>query len=544
MIKKITQMRTIKLKHIRNLAAAGVGALMLAACTKDFERINTDPYGLSEEDLKADFRLIGEPFRQIQTNIYAVSPGWVMQVQQNLQGDIWSGYMGVPGPFGNGGNNNSTYNLIDGWNEVMWGCAYGSYAPAPNVAVMPVASTINRLAGEEFKDFKAWMLILKVLVMHRVSDVYGPIVYTKYGKPNPDKSVDYDAQKDAYYAFFEDLNTAIGTLTPLASSPLKPFERFDLVYDGTYKAWLRFANSLRLRLAIRIAKADPAKAKTEGEAALAHPAGLLELPADDAAVDISPTPNPYNTYTNSYNDIRMGAPMESLLTGYNDPRIGKYFVPATAVPGGVYKGVRTGIALPDKIYADYSRLADMPGRMQLMTAAEVWFLKAEAALRGWAGAGNAKNNYEKGVQTSFAQHGAGDAAAYLANSTSKAAPYTDTKNAGNNVPAGNPYLSTITIRWEEGDAFERKLERIITQKWIAMFPDGQEAWSEFRRTGYPKLFPVVVNNSGGKIPTATFIRRVNFSQTEYATNPKGVEKAVTLLGGPDNGGTRLWWDKP
>jgi hypothetical protein len=77
-----------------------------------------------------------------------------------------------------------------------------------------------------------------------------------------------------------------------------------------------------------------------------------------------------------------------------------------------------------------------------------------------------------------------------------------------------------------------------------MYPDGQEAWSEFRRTGYPKLFPVVINTSGGKIPTGTFIRRVNFITEEYATNKAAVGRAVQTLGGPDNGGTRLWWDKP
>ncbi|MGX5819592.1 SusD/RagB family nutrient-binding outer membrane lipoprotein [Chitinophaga lutea] len=538
-------MTTFKQKHIRNLAMAGLGAaLTLGSCTKDFERINTDPYGLSKDDLKADFRLIGEPFKQIQNSIYAVSPSWVMQVQQNLQGDIYSGYMGVPGPFGNGGNNNATYNLVDGWNEVMWGCAYGSYAPASNVAVMPVAAVIDNLTGTEFPDFKAWMYILKVLTMQRVSDVYGPIIYTKYGKPNPDNSVDYDSQKDAYYAFFADLEKAINILTPLAGSTQKPFERFDITFDGTYKQWLKFANSLRLRMAIRISKIDPAKAKTEGEAALANAGGLLETPVtDDATIDISPTPNPYNTYSSSWNDIRMGAPMESILKGYKDPRIGKYFVTSDAVPGQ-YKGIRTGIALPDKIYADYSKLAEMKNEMQLMTAAEVWFLRAEAAIRGWAKAGDAKTNYENGVKASFAQHGAGDPTTYLADNTSKAAPYVDTKNATNSVPAGDQYLSTVTIRWEEGDAFERKLERIITQKWIAMFPDGQEAWSEYRRTGYPKLFPVVINNSGGKIPTATFIRRINFVRDEYSGNPKGVQGAITKLGGPDTGGTRLWWDKP
>ena len=82
----------------------------------------------------------------------------------------------------------------------------------------------------------------------------------------------------------------------------------------------------------------------------------------------------------------------------------------------------------------------------------------------------------------------------------------------------------------------------MTQKWLAMFPEGQEAWTEFRRTGYPKLFTVVNNKSNGTIDRQTQIRRLAYPQNEYTTNKTAVTQAVTLLGGPDNGGTRLWWD--
>jgi len=76
-----------------------------------------------------------------------------------------------------------------------------------------------------------------------------------------------------------------------------------------------------------------------------------------------------------------------------------------------------------------------------------------------------------------------------------------------------------------------------------VYPDGQEAWSEFRRTGYPKIFPVVINNSGGKISTDIQIRRLQFPSTEYRDNSGYVSEAVSLLGGADTGGTKLWWDK-
>ena len=75
------------------------------------------------------------------------------------------------------------------------------------------------------------------------------------------------------------------------------------------------------------------------------------------------------------------------------------------------------------------------------------------------------------------------------------------------------------------------------------FLDGQEAWSEFRRTGYPKLFPVVLNKSGGKISTTDFVQRINFPSTEIDRNASGVAAAVGMLDGPDTGGTPLWWAK-
>ena len=76
-----------------------------------------------------------------------------------------------------------------------------------------------------------------------------------------------------------------------------------------------------------------------------------------------------------------------------------------------------------------------------------------------------------------------------------------------------------------------------------MYPNGQEAWSEFRRTGYPKLIPIVDNMSGCKVATDEQVRRMTFPRSEYSNNLTGVQQAISLLGGPDTGGTHLWWDK-
>lgn len=158
--------------------------------------------------------------------------------------------------------------------------------------------------------------------------------------------------------------------------------------------------------------------------------------------------------------------------------------------------------------------------------------------------GTDQDLYESGVRMSFEFLGVSGADAYLANSTNKPAPYTDPANNGNSIGEGSPLLGTITIKWNAGGGLEEKLERIITQKWIAIYPDGQEAWSEFRRTAYPKVFPVMINNSGGTINTNKQVRRIPYPASEYRNNANNVNNAVsTLLGGADNGGTQLWWDK-
>ncbi len=503
--------------------------LLASGCTKEFEDLNTDPYGISNESLKQDFNLVGALFNPMLSNIYTYDPVWVYQLQQNLLGDVYSGYMMPPTPF-RGNSNNMTYDLVNSWNGFPWSVAYAN--------IMKNALTVKVRAQENLPNFYAWSLIIKVEAMHRVSDMFGPIVYLHFGENAT--SAEYDSQEVAYNQFFADLDEAITTLTPYATAGDQAFAKFDMVYAGDVTKWVKFANSLRLRLAIRISNVNPAKAKIEAEKSLSHSIGVITTNDQGFFVDAGLL-HPLSTINTAWNDIRMGAPMESILKGYNDARIEKYFLPS--IQNGDYLGIRNGIAIATKSdYEGYSKLGPVieTTKVQLMTAAEVYFLRAEGALRGWSMGGTAQALYEQGITTSFAQHGISGAAAYIADNTSKAANYTDPMNATNNVTGSN--LSQVTIAWEGGATSAVQLEKIITQKWIAMYPDGQEAWSEFRRTGFPKLFTVVVNNSGGKISTANFVRRVNLPASEYETNNAETLKAVQTLGGADNGGTRLWWD--
>ncbi|MNR08462.1 Susd and RagB outer membrane lipoprotein [compost metagenome] len=236
--------------------------------------------------------------------------------------------------------------------------------------------------------------------------------------------------------------------------------------------------------------------------------------------------------------LAMGADMQSILEGYGDPRLAKYWNTSDQVPGE-YASVRTGVTYPSgTTYAKFSQTGPRTktGEVTWMSTAEVYFLRAEGALRGWNMGGTGKDLYEAGIKASFDQNGVEGAAAYAADNTKKAADYVDPLFPANNTPA----VSKVTVAW--GADNETNLEKIITQKWIATYPDGQEAWSEFRRTGYPKLFRIANNKSGGIISTELGVRRLPFAQSEAANNPKGVESGVAVLGGPDNGATRLWWD--
>ena len=115
-------------------------------------------------------------------------------------------------------------------------------------------------------------------------------------------------------------------------------------------------------------------------------------------------------------------------------------------------------------------------------------------------------------------------------------------------PAGlNTYeknLSAITVKWNEGASKEEKQERIITQKWIANWPLGNEAWADYRRTGYPKLLPATSegNLSGGIVDSEKGARRMPYPSEEYTSNTENVQEAVnSYLGGPDNMATDVWW---
>ncbi|SHM97593.1 Susd and RagB outer membrane lipoprotein [Chitinophaga jiangningensis] len=529
-------------------AALLIGSM--SACTKNFESYNTDNTGVTDDQLAPDFNVLGLYLKSAEMSIYNFSGGGdpnSFQVQQNLNADCFSGYFMSATPFGSG-LNNMNYSLVNGWNGEAYKVGYLN-------VIAPLTKLRSTGIEKNFPAVWAVALITKVTAMSRVTDIYGPIPYSHVGESNT--SVPFDSQQDVYKRFFLELDTAANYLrTQISSGKALPFNfaQFDVIYNGNFTQWLKFANSLRLRLATHINYADKALAKSEGEKAL-DPAngGLITANADNMTVKITGAfTNPLVFIATDWADTRINASLACYLNGYNDPRVSKYMDKSTdpSFPNQ-YIGIRIGSitsANAKDDYVKYSNLNVNDGAVpsfskqtavQLMTAAEVYFLRAEAALNGWTNAGAVQQAYEDGIATSFAQWNVSNAG-YKDDNASVPAAYVDPKNPVNNAPSP----SSITIKWNEAATPEQKLERIITQKWLAMFPEGQEAWTEFRRTGYPKLFPVVNNNSGGTINTDLQIRRLPFPQNEYNTNPQAVQAAIQLLSSPaDNGGTKLWWDQ-
>lgn len=529
---------------------------VLGACTSDFERINTNPSGIPPENIPVESRF-AQPMQSIYLNYQ--NKDFEFQLVQNLNADLYSGYLENPTPF-NSNNNNSTYLMNEGWNN--WPFKVGE------LYIMKPISDI--LKNTELKDYIAIAKIIRVAGMHRVTDTYGPIPYSKAMMGG--QSVPYDSQEDIYKSFFQDLEDAVTSLTAFLETPeatITPtrITSFDDMCDGDYIRWIRFANTLRLRLAMRIVKKDPVMAKTIAEAAVAQKYGVLTSSDQNINVQNAILTNPLQVISFGYNDIRIGAAYVCLLKGYNDPRLGKTVKPIGWFKSngkavdimdedgnnlnqiGKYIGIRQGIVIPDKSNYEMYSVINMDAEVKastkyplpIMKIAEAYFLRAEGAIRGWNMSGTAKDLYEQGIQASFLDNGIQDAGiynAYINNDTDLPADYEDPFNPANNIENEND----LTVKWNDGADNETKLQRIITQKWLAMFPEGQEAWSDFRRTGYPKLFPVADNRSNGIIPNGEFIKRLSFTQDELNTNLEAVEQARTLLSGPDNINTRLWWD--
>ena len=288
-------------------------------------------------------------------------------------------------------------------------------------------------------------------------------------------------------------------------------------------------------------------------------AGVMTAATDGAYRKVADH-NPWQRFMVLWSDARISADLTCYMNAYNDPRREAYYDKSTfgTVSGNAYTGEESYVGLRRGILqGQYNSWSQGSSCMKVTTsdnivvfrASEVAFLRAEGALRNWNMGGTAKDFYEEGIRLSFEENGITSGVENYLASTGKVEAYKDPLKgqSAQTYDYSGAINTNVTVAWSGGD-FEKSLEQIITQKWIANFPNGMESWTEYRRTGYPKLMPMAANASGGIVNDAEGARRMPYPTDEYRENRESVEAAVATLTQEsktkrgDTMATHVWWD--
>ena len=521
---------------------------LLTAC--DYEDLNTNPFEMTDEEGIRDGFAVGGNVTAMQQAVTPVGTQAddtdiinAYQTAYHLSSDNWSGYFAENNSW-DGGNNNTSFYQKDGWNSETYNWSYTKMLD-------PWKKLKASSEKNDTPDVFALAQILKISGWHKALESFGPMPYSHAADAS--LSIPFDSEKEVYTAMLADLTEAVNVLTPLAQNGVKVMPKYDAVYAGDAQKWVKYANSLILRLSMHIRFADEQMAKTYATQAVKHSVGLIKTVDEEAKMAIGAGMtfrNNIEWLSEQYNEARMGSSIFSYLVGLEDPRLPAYFKPVEgqkdlaveAFDGQKYMALPHGhVYGQNNVFTVFSKpnfVSQTP--TYWLRASEVYFLLAEAALV-WGGEfGNAADLYKQGVTTSFQENGiTADVDRYL-NSGKKPVGH---KLSAISYNFDFPAPCQTTAKFEGSQ--EQKLEKIITQKWLALYPNGQEGWTEWRRTGYPKLNPVMQNNGVSQGATLEKgVRRmlypVKFYQTEEG---KAVyDEALQKLGGPDKSNTRLWWD--
>ncbi len=512
------------MKKIYNIIGLALACAASASCTGNYLDINTNPYEATEKQIAADDYVIQGALKNML--------GYVVPVQEHqfqfmdvLCGSTLGGYLAEQKGWE---TKISTYNPNDEW------CAYSFENVIPGfygAYIQLTTSTSDEVA-------LAVAEIAKVAVFSQLTDMYGPIPFSQIGIDGS-LVAPYDSQEDIYSKSFEALTNSVSVLSEKYTEKLN--SNADIVFHGDLTKWIKYANTLKLRMALRIVYANPTLAQQMAEEAANQTFGTMDSNSDNAKFTHS-TQNLYYLTCLQWGDYRAAADIVCYMNGYKDPRRSAFFT-ESSYSGNTYAGWRRGTRMADSNGGNgcSNMKVTTSDEMYWMNAAEAMFLKAEGALRGWnMGGGTAQSYYEEGIKLSFAQWNVQGVDDYIEDAVSVPDNYTDLSGKGYDATiSGAP-----TVAWEEGADFEKNFEKIITQKWIANWrTTGVEGWSEFRRTGYPRLLTAGVNLSGGTIAEDAYARRLKYPVNELTNNSDHYKTAVSSqLKGADNMATRTWWD--
>lgn len=507
--------------------------LSVTACQDLFSDINRKMDGVSEEELNGDNNLVGVLFPNMEALIVPLDNRGDFQHCESLTGDVYGRMM---------------ISVSDDWSgEFSWFTYDGNHwldnPFSGALAFYTSYAEVGKITGYEGINY-AWARIMRVAVMHRLADQYGPIPYSEVSMSS--FHVGYDDDDTVYLTMLEELDEAISDMSALVAAwdGTMTMANFDRIYGGDWNKWLKFANSLMLRLAVRISNPAPELARMYAEKAVA--AGVIESNEDNAFFNMAigrmgTIENTFWGVSKGYNDTRACADLVCYLKGYEDPRLNVYF-DRSDIQDGEVMGVRAGTLCKRNDFVRHSA----PGVGQydpypLLTAAETAFLKAEGAMKGWNMRKSAKELYEEGVSLSFGQWNVSGAADYLADGTRTQAPYSDPLLSGENCDP----VSSVCVAWDESlpdraDAGNPNYERLMIQKYLASYPLGHETWCDYRRTGLPHFFPVF-RSVETKYKGLVVAERLPFSVREQENNAGNVAAAVSMLSGDDDFTTKLWW---
>ncbi len=503
--------------------------LLLAGCDKDFEQLNINPNLVSKNDFNPAF--LFPPAQYGVTNDYYTDAFYGSAMVQHFSTLLEGGSSWTEG---------DKYIYHKGHNEVLW---LTHYDVVKNL--VDIIESTREL--EQYNNLHQMARIWKVLTFQRLTDVYGDLPYSEAGLAYYKQMTrpQYVKQKDIYAYMLNELDDAVNKLR----LDQRDYGEFDIFYEGDLAKWKKLGNTLMLRLGMRLSKVQPAEA--EKWVKKAYSKGLFESNNDNLLVKFpSKTTVGYfhalnwlMSQTGTANSGKLAKTFVDFLKSHNDPRLqytaGVYSNPQDPSTGNldpaVQKGMPSGLTVTSIVndpsydpndplgYDQYSGIrrdvySKLDGVRMLVTYAETQFLLAEAATRGWI-SGNARDFYNNGVKGAMKMLSQYDPIASI--SDDEITTYL------NNYP----FVGT-------GNK-EAAIEQISTQYWAAALFIGIEAWSNWRRTGYPKLIPTsyISNETNGQIP-----RRLIYPDNELALNGEKFKEAIARQG-PDTFMTRVWWDK-
>ena len=479
-----------------------LAAVIIAGCTKDFEEIDRPR---TTSDRIAPDAL----FTRALVTGSGLSAG-VWQWQHQISGSVYAQH------FANiqiGANFTS-----DNYEPRAWNVVWNWYFATSGFASLHYNHHVINLSRELENPIKeAVARIWNVYMVQQLTDMYGDMPLSNaFVTTRPV----FDSQKDIYMHMLEELEAGIEMIDQYQDFGFEGYGQADVLYNGDLNKWKRFANTMMLRIALRAS--NTAEFESQVRPYLSQMDADLTIRSNDQTARINPDPggptyhvkNPL-TFVHAWNEVRISKTMFDILENHNDPRLQVFAQPNA---NGEYAGLENGHPHSDLAQRrdtyfrpNYSNIGTFFIQDEsphfLVTAAESFLLKAEAAQRGFI-PGSAEDYYNQGIQASFQQLGI------------------------DSVELINEYLAG-PAQFDPANA----LEKIWTQRWIALYPNGHEAWSVVRRTGTPQMMqPVYTFPGNEEMP-----RRKPFPDTESQYNAENYQNAVNRMGG-DSQYTRLWWD--